>query len=313
MPRVFSSHRREFIPSISGRDPIMIAKVEGEKNMVVVERVGEHVYSMCMLKKDLKVKDIRLVAKSAKETDISNLVRPRDESMQIDGEEWWRKLAVSNLISGEKKEVSIDFLIHGPESEQSASLPFNTDSRSSTDKMVDVDPSSISEFSRHESEFSADSGYASSPQTTLPTTNSIKSQYLEALYSTKASLAYFAKSSLARARAEFQNIDDLAEEDSLPICLENLILSDDDFNSKYENYLPSLAQQDQHPSFPITEEERKHLIQKFKRRGGEDHEINESTLQREINDLKIREYLICSNETNLEHNSKSSFSQNLWR
>ena len=283
----------------------MIAKVEGEKNMVVVERVGEHVYSMCTLKKDLKVKDVRLAAKSAKETDTSYLARPRDESMQVDGEEWWRKLAVSNLFSGEKKGVSLEFLIHGPESEQSDSPTFKADSRSPTDKMVDVEPSSISEFSRYESEFSADSGYASSPQITLPTTNSIKSQYLEALYSTKASLAYFAKSSLARARAEFQNIDNSAEEDSLPMCLENLILSDDDFNSKYENHLPSLAQQDQHPSFPITEEERKHLIQKFKRRGGEDHEINESTLQREINDLKIREYLLRLSQTNLERNSKS--------
>ena len=170
-------------------------------------------------------------------------------------------------------------------------LIFKADSRSSTDKMVDVDPSSISEFSHHESEFSADSGYASSPQNALPTTNSIKSQYLEALYSTKTSLAYFAKSALARARAEYQHDENSAQEDSLPICLQHLILSDDDFNSKYENYLPSLNQQDQHPSFPITEEERKLLVQRFKRRGGEDHEINESTLQREINDLKIREYL----------------------
>jgi len=279
--------------------------------MVVVERVGEHVYSMCMLKKDLKVKDVRLVAKSAKETDVSNLVRPRDESMQLDGEEWWRKLAVNNPFSGEKKEVSLEFLIIRPEAEQSASPLFKADSRSPTDKMVDVEQSSVSEFIRHESELSADSGYASSPQTTNPTTFSIKSQYLEALYSTKASLAYFAKSSLARARAEFQNIENSVEEDSLPICLQNLILSDDDFNSKYENYLPRLNQQDQHPSFPISEEERKHLIQKFKRRGGEDHEINESTLQREITDLKIREYLSPSSQTYLEHNSKSSFSRNL--
>jgi hypothetical protein len=67
--------------------------------MVVVER--SDVYSMCMLKKDLKVKDVRLVAKSAKETDISNLLTPRAESMQINGKEWWRKLTTRNVISGE--------------------------------------------------------------------------------------------------------------------------------------------------------------------------------------------------------------------
>lgn len=124
----------------------------------------------------------------------------------------------------------------------------------------------------------------------MPTINSVNSQYLEALYSTKASLAYFAKSALSRARADFQHGENSIHEDSLLTCLQNLILSDDDFNCKYENYLPSLNQRTQQESFSITDEERKLLTQKFKQRGGEDHEINESTLQREINDLKIREY-----------------------
>ena len=102
----------------------MIAKVEGEKNMVVVERVAENVYSMCTLKKDLKIKDVRLVVKSTKETDISNLERPRDESMQLDGEEWWKKVTVNNLFAGEKKDVSLEFLIQAPEPELYAPLTF---------------------------------------------------------------------------------------------------------------------------------------------------------------------------------------------
>lgn len=168
------------------------------------------------------------------------------------------------------------------------------------------------ELSRHDSELSGDSGYASSPHTALPTTNSINSQYLEALYSTKASLAYFAKSALSRARADFQHGENSIQEDSLLMCLQNLILSDDDFNCKYENYLPNLNQEEQYASFPITEEERKHLVQKFKKGGGEDHEINESTLQREINDLKIREYLpFTESQINVERNSKSLSWQNL--
>ena len=101
--------------------------------------------------------------------------------------------------------------------------------------MIDVDQSSMSELSRHDSELSGDSGYASSPHTALPTTNSINSQYLEALYSTKASLAYFAKSALSRARADFQHGENSIQEDSLLTCLQNLILSDDGFNCKYEN------------------------------------------------------------------------------
>jgi len=124
MPRVFSSHRREIVPWVSGRDMVMIAKVEGEKNMVVVERVTENIYSMCTLKKDLKVKDVRLVVKSTKETHTSNLEKSRGECMQLDGEEWWRQFAVSNPRSGEQKGASFDFLIRPPESELSVARSF---------------------------------------------------------------------------------------------------------------------------------------------------------------------------------------------
>ena len=184
--------------------------------------------------------------------------------------------------------------------------------RLSTEKVADIDPSSTSEFSHHDSEFSADSGYVSSPETVLSTPNSIKSQYLQALYSTKTSLAYFAKSALSRARAEFQHGENSPQGDSLLMCLQNVILSDDDFNSKYEIYVPGLNQQGQQPSFPISEEERKHLMRKFRRRGGNDREINESTLQREIsNHLKIREFVPTSGHTDIERNFKSSFSPRL--
>jgi hypothetical protein len=151
-------------------------------------------------------------------------------------------------------------------------------------------------FTRHESEFSADSGYASSPQDPLSqTTTSLISQYLEALYSTKTSLAYFAKSALSRARAEFQRMKASSNEESLISFLQNIILGEEDFNTKYETFLPGMMMTDEVDNstlLVITEEERKYLIQKFRRNGGEEDEITESALQREINELKIREYFL---------------------
>jgi hypothetical protein len=117
MPRVFSAHRRDIIPSTAGVEVVMIAKIEGEKNMVVLERVGESVYSMCMLKKDLKVKDVRSVSKSAKETDMTNLARGNEEVMEADGDEWWRKMTVNNLRRGDENQVSLKFLIDTLESD----------------------------------------------------------------------------------------------------------------------------------------------------------------------------------------------------
>lgn len=145
---------------------------------------------------------------------------------------------------------------------------------------------------RHDSEFSADSGYASSPHNSLPnSTTSVNSQYLEALYSTKTSLAYFAKSTLSRARSELQRVEHFLAENPLISILQNLIFKMDDFNAKYDEFIPTAVQENVYSTtFIVTDEERKYLIQKFKRNGGEDDEINESTLQRKINDLKIREY-----------------------
>ena len=159
-------------------------------------------------------------------------------------------------------------------------------------------------FTRHDSEFSADSGYVSSPHDSLHnTTNSIQSQYLAALYSTKTSLAYFAKSALSRARSEFQRVEHSLSQNSLISILKNLILKVDDFNTKYENFIPAVIKENVHtPTFVITDEEQRHLIQKFKRNGGED---DESTLKREINNLKIRECQPCCTQLNVEHNFKS--------
>ena len=110
-PRVFSTHRHDILPSISGLGMVMVAKVEGEKCMVVIERVGDNMHAMCALKKDLKVKDVRLVAKTSKEIAPSSRVAAVDESMQVDGGEWWRRMMAKKPYHGEEKQISLKFLI----------------------------------------------------------------------------------------------------------------------------------------------------------------------------------------------------------
>jgi hypothetical protein len=146
-------------------------------------------------------------------------------------------------------------------------------------------------FKRHVSEFSTDSGYISSspPIHFSRTVSSIRSQYLQALYSTKASLAYFAKSSLSRARSEFQRAE-TTNEKTLVSLLQDLVFKDDDFTNKYENHLLNFVNDDMESSqLFIIDDEREYLIRKFRRNRTEDSEVNESTLRQEINSLKIRE------------------------
>jgi hypothetical protein len=119
-PRIFSTRGKEISMTSLGVGAVMIAKVEGEKNMVVIENISDSIYSMCTLKKDLKVKDVRTVAKTAKEKDM-NIVKATDEGMYIEGGEWWKKVVVRNIHFGEKQQVSLQFLTGGVNTEYSLS------------------------------------------------------------------------------------------------------------------------------------------------------------------------------------------------
>jgi hypothetical protein len=104
-------NRSPILPTTTG-DVVIVAKVESEKSMVVIERIEDHLYSMCTLKKDLKVKEVRLVARKAKDTENLSLRNIEDNPMQIDSGEWWTKLMVHNINVPEKRDRSLQFLIN---------------------------------------------------------------------------------------------------------------------------------------------------------------------------------------------------------
>jgi hypothetical protein len=184
-------------------------------------------------------------------------------------------MTVQTLQSDFNRQLTLKFLTNDGISQLDAFSPITNVTRSME---MAIDPPSDGLFSRHESEFSADSGYISLNDSPI---NPIKSQYLEALYSTKTSLAYFAKSSLSRARSEHTSGDE-----SLISVLSHLILPDDQFTTKYESVVPSFVEDDGEYSDFISDGERRYLSRKFSKTEEVDHQ---STTTREINDLKIRE------------------------
>lgn len=106
---MFTAHRAPIIPT-NGEGMVMVAKVEGEKHMVVIEKIGECIYSMCTLKKDLKIKDIRTVAKTAKELDQRTQASDGDR-MQVDGNEWWIRMVAHESQRYDEQDLNLNFLI----------------------------------------------------------------------------------------------------------------------------------------------------------------------------------------------------------
>lgn len=109
-PRLFSIKRNIFGSPFNVNGIAMIGKVEGEKHMVVIEQVRDCLYSMCSLKKDLKVKDIRQIAKKSKEVTSSETQSSEGENIQAGGGEWWGESVVRNTNREEGQDISLQFL-----------------------------------------------------------------------------------------------------------------------------------------------------------------------------------------------------------
>ena len=296
-PRIFSTHAAEGLTRIIGLGVVMVAKIEGEKNIVIIERVDHCIYSMCSLRKDLKIKDVRAVAKMSRDKELELEIKQVNAAMPVEGNEWWKNMAVQTLQPKLNRQITLKLLSN--ESISELHSPSATTNKSSSMAMA-VDPPSEGIFSRHDSEFSADSGYISLNESPINPIHTIKSQYLEALYSTKTSLAYFAKSSLSRARSEHASANE-----SLISVLSHLILMQDDFSTKYESVIPSLATDNGDASMFMSDKERQYLSRKFSQREDVDHQ---STTAREINDLKIREYprsVTCTDENTITNHHSS--------
>ena len=111
MPRIFSTHSAENRTRIIGLGFVMVAKVEGERSMVIIERVDDSVYSMCLLRKDLKIKDVRSVAKTSRDNDIKLEVKALNAAaMPVDRSDWWASMAVQTLQSDFNRPISLEFL-----------------------------------------------------------------------------------------------------------------------------------------------------------------------------------------------------------
>ncbi|KAL8739042.1 MAG: hypothetical protein Q9181_000224 [Wetmoreana brouardii] len=93
---------------------------------------------------------------------------------------------------------------------------------------------------------------------------SVKAQYMESLYKSRASLAYFAKGPLSRARAAFSNNDDLnASRHRLVEYLQDLVVPLSILDKKYRETLPRLVAE--FPDLNVSGDERTEVVARFRK------------------------------------------------
>jgi hypothetical protein len=187
-----------------GIDATVLVAREAGGRMFAVERVSWRKYAICRLAEWVKEDDLSVKSERQREEPAMSKKRRCGvtEDMSVvgkdGGREWWKSAAVAWPASS----------IAATEDDQSVPSPRMLDMRRTTQKANDI-PNAVNpvmpgdldagnQFHLHDSLDSVPAAPAPGPQDVL---QDLAKHYLEALYLSRTSLAYFTKGPLSRARA----------------------------------------------------------------------------------------------------------------
>ncbi|KAI1499294.1 DNA replication regulator SLD3-domain-containing protein [Biscogniauxia marginata] len=242
---------------MGSRSVVLIARLETDKTIYVIERQKNSLYTLCQLGPWV---DLELLCElatvslphlinrrpnfSSDSTTLQPLITPR-----LHHEHKKRRLAIEAIQSLVKKPArsrSISSLSQPVEATRPPTLiqgTVDTQSRSTT-VTQDVGPSrGWGSQARTESQ-AALAPAINDPSAILNANDifdSIRTQYLEALYHSMGSLAYFAKGPLSRARAAFHmDCDSTLEMNDLIDFLKSLVMTTMQIDKKYRGAIPGV-------------------------------------------------------------------------
>jgi DNA replication regulator SLD3 len=302
--RLFTSHIEGLETENGGTEPgrLLIASLESESSLYAVERVKRGVYALCRLYSWVKIGYLD-DSSSAACTPLSRppLV-PRHDGCNG---EWWKTAVAFEDVTGLGQPVRRPRLSMAPPLAASEDRP-----PSPTLVAVPVDsnpatPEHVKDAQEHQT----------SSQQVFET---LVQQYLEALYKSKTSLAFFAKGPLSRARAACilaaQGEPSLTQ---LETFLRTMLLNMSAMDKKYKEKLPSMIKDLPSMSWSDYEQEasttlkkrRSKKLSKLSREGtyhseldhvkrwwygessGRQEETTTQLMKRRIGDLRVRETL----------------------
>lgn len=209
---------------------VLIARYEMKRTLYAIERVHPLVYSVCKLANWLKEKD---VAELWDPSNLYVLMEPsKPDATVIATGEWWQN-AVVNIGSTELpvRRARMTMVRSNPALDLTAVEPETIDNV--------LVPQTVQETETAPIELPQE------PSTNLPLPQeqlaSLLQQYLDAVYMSKMSLAYFAKGPIARVRNAFTLPDEGAPSTyELVTFLRSMLLSPKSSEKKYYEKLPAV-------------------------------------------------------------------------
>ena len=244
---------------------LLIAQCDG-RSMYAIERLSRGVYAQCKLSSWVTIDhldDLRLKGQRAPPSPMRRCLH--------EIETWWKPLIACEVNRKRSPPPKEESSLPG----RKTLLDLRKPSYHSQTKEAPVREATIAEPGKSVSTTNANFGEESrqdGPQSPIDQTvysmddplKSIRVHYVDSLYRSKASLAYFAKGPLSRARAAFSENDRMSTHprqlvDYLRECMLPLNLLD----KKYRETLPNLVSEV--PDAHISEDERVQTLTKFQK------------------------------------------------
>ncbi|RYO98531.1 hypothetical protein DL764_007066 [Monosporascus ibericus] len=244
---------------VAAHPVVLIARLESDKTIYALERQNNGLYSLCHLCSWVNLEKLcelstvscgHLIKKSPPQPIDSGTSQPLITS-QLHEENKKRKLAIEAIQSLVKKPArsrSVSTPSQPVELITQPAAPAGDEdatSRQSGNGQASQDAALFSSIPDAKSKIHATAGariYESQSQPAASDIfDSIRNQYIEALYHSMGSLAYFAKGPLSRARAAFHlDCDSALEMNDLIDFLKSLVMTTVQIDKKYRETLPDI-------------------------------------------------------------------------
>ncbi|KAL3458804.1 DNA replication regulator SLD3-domain-containing protein [Aspergillus heterothallicus] len=325
---LFAANIPLFEADLQTQSIVLVVRLTSDGGLYVIERVKRGIYALTKLVQGVEEGDIRVVVKASSHRVTSELApcTPRKSVENVTENDWWRMAQVddpaSDLSMGiSAKRAKVDFVFgvpgtadHGDEPMKGMSPVDVMDRSSSCDvRMLSVQPETYVQDEPLVSHEIGESQIQETGQSAQELLDGLREQYLQALYITKASVAYFAKGPLPRCRAAFQSADagtgvifeltsfyreailtakkmDLKFRETLPATLHDLVLtiSDDEAPKKRKSKKKTLGRNGLYP------EEQDFIRRWWKNRsptetGSSVETSREAEIKKNVSDLRMRE------------------------
>ncbi|KAI9700175.1 MAG: hypothetical protein M1820_006843 [Bogoriella megaspora] len=218
---------------------VLIARFDTTGSLFAVEKVKDKILTLCKLGDWVKDDDF---PQHAEARSIDRSERPRINAKEtiLDPGQWWKAAAVCDNWQQPKRSEpdSERIVMHASRNQPSAQPKEGT-----ALALPSVQPSGP-QLTIDDSEQSPPSSLGPIPQPESPDQiyANVVRQYLDTLYLSKTSLAYFAKGPLSRARAAFASKDnEVSQVQGLAVFLRQCLLIKS-MDKKYRDKLPELVE-----------------------------------------------------------------------